>query len=222
MARKGSTQLPEYTPHAGTTPPPEPDLLEQLSFEHRQIQRLWSELQLSHRRHIEARAESRVGLTGQRELSRQLLDILGRHEATELQMLYPKAAAVMGEVWVNHATSDHADARDLLGEVEGESPEDAGVFDIFTDVLTKILAHIDEEESIIFPMLRAAVPAEDLNAVPHAPAIDVPVAEPEPPVIDIAAAEREATAAGDGESTEGSENGGNGTSGRGRFKLRRR
>jgi len=157
-------QLPEYVPHAATTPPEDPDLLGRLSFEHRQVQRLWSELQLAHRRHVEDahRPEARFGVIGQRELGRQIVAALARHEALEIDSLYPAVARVVGEEWADHATAAHAEIDDLLGEVDGENPEDEGVFRIFTEVLTKVLAHIDEEEKIIFPMLRAVAPSGEL------------------------------------------------------------
>jgi len=186
MGRRSSTQLPEYVAHAGTTPPDDPDLLDQLSFEHRQIQRLWSELQLAHRRHVEDvhRPEARLGIVGQRELGRQIVAALARHEADELERLYPAVARVVGEEWAEHATADHADIRDLLHEVEGENPQDDGVFEIFTEVLTKVLAHIDEEEKIIFPMLRAMGPGE---ALAYRGGEEEPeAARPGPRVIDLA------------------------------------
>lgn len=192
MARKGSTQLPEFTAHAATTPPEDPDLIEQLVFEHRQVQRLWSELQLAHRRHVAAvhRPEARYGMNGQRDLARQILQLLGEHESLETEALYPRTAPVLGDELVAHALADHAEIRDLLGEVEGEDPEDDGVFEILTEALTLVLAHFDEEERIIFPMLRAVLPGADLAKAG-------PSARPGSEVVDVAAAERR-MAAGDG------------------------
>jgi len=213
MARKGSMQLPEYVAHPATVPPEDPDLLEQLSFEHRQMQRLWGHLQLAHRRHVEDvhRPEARYGSSGQRALGQQLVQVLARHEALELEMLYPVVARTVGEEWAEHARSDHADVRDLLDEVDGENPEDEGVFDIFSEVLTKVLAHIDEEEKIIFPMLRAVVPSTELGK-PGQPAQHEPA--PPPEVVDLAGAEREAAAP--------PEDGGNGRKDKIRRRLLRR
>jgi len=111
MARKGWTQLPEYVPHAATAPPEDPDLIDQLTFEHRQVRRLWSELQLAHRRHLEDlhRPDARHGSTGQRALGRQIVQMLARHEAVELEMLYPAVDGIVGDAWTEHAKSDHAD-----------------------------------------------------------------------------------------------------------------
>jgi hypothetical protein len=213
MGRRGSTKLPEYIPHAATTPPESPDLLEQLSFEHRRLQRLWSELQLAHRRHVEEphRAGARLGLPGQRALGAELIRILDQHEAREADRLYPIVARVEGGDWAERARADHAEFRDLLNEVKDENPEDDGVFEIYTEALAGVLAHIDEEESVIFPMLRTTVPASEL-ADPGP--IERPEWPPHPDVIDLAAEERAATATGPGA--------GDGHEARRRLKLRRR
>lgn len=189
MARRGSTQLPEFTRHEATTPPESPDLIEQLSFQHRQIRRLWDELQLAHRRNLEESHGSQggYGILGQRELGRRLVRELAEHEALELEELYPVAAEVVGEAWAEHARADHAEVRDLLDEIDGENPQDEAVFDIFTQVLTKILAHLEEEEGIIFPMLRAVLPDGQLVAPRSGHLAGAPLA----PVMDIAQAERD-------------------------------
>lgn len=189
MARRGPTQLPGFTKHEATTPPENADLIEELSFQHRQIRRLWADLQLAHRRNLEEAhgPEAGYGILGQRELGRRLVRELAEHEALELEELYPVAAEVVGEVWAEHARADHAEVRDLLDEIDGENPQDEAVFDIFTQVLTKILAHLEEEEDIIFPMLRAVLSEEELAA----PRSRHPAGAPRAPVIDIAQAERD-------------------------------
>jgi hypothetical protein len=193
MGRRGSTRLPEYVPHPATTPPESPDLLEQLSFEHRRLQRMWSELQLAHRRHVEEphRAGARLGLPGQRALGAELVRILDQHDARETERLYPIVARVEGGDWAERAAAEHADLRDLLAEEEGENPEDEGVFALYAEALDRLLAHIDEEERVIFPLLRAAAPAGEL-ADPGP--IERPQWPPHPDVIDLAAEERASAA----------------------------
>ena len=214
MARRRSAPLPEFTAHPATTPPAKPDLLDQLGFEHRQLQRLWSELQLSHRRHVVGphRAGARFGLTGQRDLATQIVRLLAEHDARELELLYPIVGGVVGEEWAEHAMADHADVRALLDEVDGEDPEDEEVFAIYAEVMATMITHIDEEEGVIFPMLRAVVPPSQLaNPGPLGTAAPEGQAE----VIDLAAAEREAAEADD----EGHETS---KGGRTRLRLRRR
>ena len=194
MPRKGLAQLPNFTPHE-TAPPENPDLIEQLSFEHTQIRRMWADLQLAHRRHVEDvhRPDARMGIVGQRELGRRIVQAVAEHDAVEAELLYPKAADVIGEEWVEHARADDAEVRDLLDEVDGENPEDEGVYEIFNEVLERLLRHFDEEESIVFPMLRVVVDDSELAAARRAAWLDPPPQHPD--TIDLAAAEREAAAA---------------------------
>jgi len=193
MARKGPTQLPEFVAHQATTPPPEPDLLQHLSFEHRQIERLWSELQLGHRRHIETdyRPGTRLGGHGQHELFRNIMNLLAEHEALELQMLYPAVRRVVGDEMADHATADHEEIRRLLDDVDGEDPTDELVFQAFSTIMTKVLAHIDEEERISLPMLRAVLTSQEIKDLGEPPRSAGAPAAPEADVIDLAAAERE-------------------------------
>lgn len=193
MPRKGLAQLPNFTPHE-TAPPVDPDLIEQLTFEHTQIRRMWADLQLAHRRHVEDphRPDARLGITGQRQLGRRIVQAVAEHDAIETELLYPGAADVIGEGWIEHARADDAEVRDLLDEVDGENPEDEGVFEIFSEVLERLLRHFDEEEDIVFPMLRVATSGDELGT--SRPAAWLEPSPQHPDTIDLAAAEREAAA----------------------------
>ena len=194
MARKGSAQLPEFVAHPDTTPPEEGGLLEHLAFEHRQIERLWSELQVAHTRDLRGqhRPGALLGGGGQHELSRRIVTMLAEHDALERERLYPTVAEVVGPELGEHLATDHEEMRQLLDEVDGEDPADEEVFEGLTELMTKVLAHMDEEERIAFSMLRAILSSEelqDLGPVPRRGAQPDGPAEPE--VIDLAAAERE-------------------------------
>ncbi len=195
MARKGSTQLPEHVADPAATPPPEGDLLEHLSFEHRQIERLWSELQLAHLRHLdtEHRPGARYGGGGQHELSRRIVTALAEHDAVELQLLYPVVGRVVGEELAEHALADHEEIRLLLDRVDGADPTDEHVFQTFTSIMKRVFAHIEEEERIAFPMLRAVLTDKEMADLGQPLPRDQPPAPGpgEGDVIDLAAAERE-------------------------------
>ena len=195
MARKGSTQLPEFVADPATTPPAEADLLEQLAFEHRQIERLWSELQLAHLRQIEAehRPDAGYGSGGQHELSRRIVTILTEHEALELELLYPTVGQVVGEELAYHSRADHEEVRQLLDRVDGEDPTEETVFQAFTSIMRKVMAHIEEEERIAFPMLRAVLTSQELEEMGRS--ARAKRLAPEGDVINLAAAERDQAAA---------------------------
>ncbi len=189
MARKASTPLPEFVAHPGATPPSAGDLLEHLSFEHRQIERLWSELQLAHARGLEHRPGARHGGNGQHDLARQIVTALAEHDACEVQLVYPTVGRVVGEQLAEHALADHEEIRLLLDRVDGADPGDEEVFLTFTTIMKKVLAHVEEEERIAFPMLRAVLTSEELADLGVPPPREQPAA-PGVDVIDLAAAER--------------------------------
>lgn len=199
MPRKGPTQLPEFVAHPATTPPSEPDLLDHLGFEHRQIERMWSELQLAHRRHLETEYQSGtlMGGHGQHELFRSIVTMLAEHDALELELLYPAVRRVVGDEMADHAISDHEELRNLLDDVDGEDPTNEIVFQGFTAIMTKLLAHIDEEERISFPMLRAILSSQELKDL-GAPPRRSKASAPKDDVLDLAAAEREQEEAASG------------------------
>ena len=202
MAREASSQLPEYVTPA-TAAPEGADLLGRLSFEHREIDRLWAQLQLAHRRRLD----------DQHQLFRQIVTLLSEHEAMELELLYPVVGDVVGEELAEHARHDHADIRIALDDVDGCDPADDEVFVALGLVMTRVLAHFEEEERIAFPMLRAIMPAEELAAL-GAGSLRPTRTDAEPEVIDLAAAEREAAAPKDDEKA--------GPASRARRLLRRR
>jgi len=202
MAREASSQLPEYVTPA-TAAPEGADLLGRLSFEHREIDRLWAQLQLAHRRRLD----------DQHQLFRQIVTLLSEHEAMELELLYPVVGDVVAEELAEHARHDHADIRIALDDVDGCDPADDEVFAALGRVMTRVLAHFEEEERIAFPMLRAIMPAEELAAL-GAGSLRPTRTDAEPEVIDLAAAEREAAAPKDDEKA--------GPASRARRLLRRR
>lgn len=196
MARKGSTPLPEFVAAPATTPPAEGSVLEQLAFEHRQIERLWSQLELAHRRQLasEHRPGARHGGGGQADLARQIVTAVAEHDAREVQMVYPAVSRIVGEELAEHSLADHEEIRLLLDKVDGADPADEQVFQTFRSIMRKLGAHVAEEESIAFPMLRAVLSDKELadlgqpSARAEAGQSDGAL---EATVIDLAAAERQ-------------------------------
>ena len=219
MARKGTKPLPEFVAAPDATPPAQGDLLEQLAFDHRQIERLWSQLELAHRRQLdgEHRPGARHGGGGQPDLARQMVTALAEHDAREVEVLYPAVSRIVGEETAEHSLADHEEIRLLLDRVDGANPADEQVFQTFRSLMGKVVAHNAEEESIAFPMLRAALSDRqlaDLGQPPAAVEARASGGAPEADVIDLAAAERR--------QAEGVEPTKVGLADRGRRLLRRR
>lgn len=172
MAHKVAKDPFEYTPSPGFQSMAAPDLIDQLHYEHRQITWLWNELQRAHRYEAGmsgARDASRLGDdTSQEEFLYLLLEALTNHEALEREVLYPAARPVMGDDWAEHAEAEHAQVDALLDEVAGGHPGDPAVFMVLSNAFSRLLAHIDEETTILFPVLRLVVPKGEL-VNPHRP-----------------------------------------------------
>ena len=95
----------------------------------------------------------------------------------------------MGEELAYHSRADHEEVRELLDRVDGEDPSDETVFQAFTSIMGKALAHFEEEERIAFPMLRAVLTTQELEEMGRSARAQRP--SPEGDVIDLAAAEPE-------------------------------
>ena len=220
MAQKISREPLDYSRHPAMAAKQDPDLLDELAYEHRLIERLWNEVQRAHRTEAgggNAADASRLGdVTEQSELAQQLIEALAKHEAVEVDILYPAAAGVMNAEWVEHATTDHALIREMLDEAYGQHPGEERVFDLLSEAMERVVAHIQEEEKILFPSMRFEIPRGQLTHPGHPDGRELMPGHPM--VIDLAAAEREASK-GTGESGR---SGGNGRKDKQRRRLLRR
>ena len=114
--RRGTLRAPEYEPYYADHLPPVPDLLQRLSWEHRQIEKLWNDLQRLHH-HDGTSPQPRLGNDTEDGLARMLVRTLADHEAAEMAALYPAAAKVMPPEWAEGAMAEHDD-----GEADPDAP----------------------------------------------------------------------------------------------------
>ena len=159
--RRGTLRAPEYEPYYADHLPPVPDLLQRLSWEHRQIEKLWNDLQRLHH-HDGTSPQPRLGNDTEDGVARMLVRTLADHEAAEMAALYPAAAKVMPPEWAEGAMAEHDELRAALEEVDGADPEDEAVFAVLERAMAGFLAHMNEEEAVVFPVMRVASPPEDL------------------------------------------------------------
>jgi hypothetical protein len=199
MLRRGSRKVPEYGAHVAMDLPKEPDLLQRLNYEHRQIRQLFADLQRAHGHRVEGavRPEPRLLDATEKDLAHMLVELLGQHEAVELEVLYPAAARVMSGAWADDAVAEHEAFRTRLAALDGENPEDEAVYEDLCDVMTRVLAHIDEEEKIVFPAMRMDLPPADLAALRHPGAFEMLLGPPPPPPKELSAEERRELSRGD-------------------------
>lgn len=131
------------------------DIIEHLTREHREVEQLWSQLQVVHGKGNQVEAE----------LGQRIVKKLSQHDATELQVLYPgiRDHVPNGDKLADHALEEHSEVRDLLTQVDEKDPADESVFATFTKILESVQHHVEEEEASLFPKLREHCSAEELH-----------------------------------------------------------
>ncbi|WP_433389407.1 hemerythrin domain-containing protein [Micromonospora sp. KLBMP9576] len=135
------------TPNAGQ------DVVNVLTADHREIEALFVEL------------ESRQGTPEhRRHLADVMIAELVRHAVAEEMYVYPAARRALpdGDQVADHEISEHADAERTLKELESLDPSESRFDEVLAHLTRTIRHHVEDEESDLFPRLRAAVAHEEL------------------------------------------------------------
>ncbi|OZV75552.1 hemerythrin [Micromonospora echinospora] len=129
------------------------DVIDVLTADHREVEALFVEL------------ESRQGAPEHR---RQLVDVviaeLVRHSVAEEAYVYPAARKALpdGDRIADHEISEHADAERTMKDLESVDPSDPRFDQLLTHLTSTIRHHVQDEETDLFPRLRAACAHEEL------------------------------------------------------------
>ncbi|MGS2615550.1 hemerythrin domain-containing protein [Micromonospora sp. LZ34] len=129
------------------------DVVDVLTADHREVETLFVEL------------ESRQGTPEHR---RQLADVviaeLVRHAVAEEMYVYPAARKALpdGDQIAEHEIAEHSDAERTMKELESVDPSDPRFDELLAHLTGTIRHHVQDEESDLFPRLRAAVAREEL------------------------------------------------------------
>jgi hemerythrin superfamily protein len=131
----------------------EPDLIDILVTDHREVESIFAELESG---------------TGDPQHRRDLADVviaeLVRHAVAEEMYLYPAARRVLpdGDGIADHEIGEHAEAERMMNDLDGLDPTDPAFDATLTRLTGAIRHHVQDEESDLFPRLRATCAAEDL------------------------------------------------------------
>lgn len=131
-----------------------PDLISVITSDHRDVERVFTELEAG---------------TGSPEHRRALVDHviteLVRHSAAEEQFMYPAARRVLdnGDELADHELEEHAEAERVMKDLEGLSPTDPRFEELLGNLMKDIRHHIDDEEKDLLPKLQHACSPEDLR-----------------------------------------------------------
>ncbi|MDQ2729610.1 MAG: hemerythrin domain-containing protein [Actinomycetota bacterium] len=92
---------------------------------------------------------------------RTLVETLSRHDAVEIEVLYPVLRVDVGggEALTDEAEAQHQAIDLLLSKIDRRSLSDPAVGELFAELVAQVGAHVRHEEEVVFPAIRAALPS---------------------------------------------------------------
>ncbi|WP_158853423.1 hemerythrin domain-containing protein [Saccharothrix deserti] len=100
-----------------------------------------------------------------RQLADHVIAELVRHSVAEEQYLYPAAREVLpdGDRIAEHELSEHAEAEELMKQIEDVDAGDPRFDALVTRLMSVIRHHVEDEESDLLPKLSASCDEERLR-----------------------------------------------------------
>jgi hemerythrin superfamily protein len=135
---------------------PQRDVVDVLSADHREFDRIFTELEGLHGR---SDADS---LRRKRELVDEVTIGLVKHSVAEETRVYPRVEKQVDKDEAEHAKEEHAEAEETMKRLERMDPEDPEFDAVVAELIREIRHHVQEEESRMFTELRASFTREEL------------------------------------------------------------
>ncbi|WP_067964747.1 hemerythrin domain-containing protein [Nocardiopsis trehalosi] len=137
-----------------TTAQNAPDLIDVIVSDHREVERIFTELESA-------------GLTAERrrDLVDHVVAELVRHSVAEEQYMYPAARKVLpdGDEIVDHELEEHAEAEQVMRDITRLDPGDPAYDERVRALIADIRHHIQDEERDLLPRLRSACDTTELR-----------------------------------------------------------
>ncbi len=131
------------------------DVITFLTGQHREVDEMFSRL------------ERMDGSTGDdvQQLADEVVISLVKHSVAEEIHLYPATREHVpgGDEIADHEVEEHDEAEQTLKKLESLQPSDAAFWPTMHELMEEIRHHVEEEESGLFPKLRAACSEEQLR-----------------------------------------------------------
>jgi hemerythrin-like domain-containing protein len=134
----------------------ERDVIELLTADHRDFDRIFRELE---------QLQGRTGpddLRRKRELVDDVTIGLVKHSVAEETQVYPRVEKQVDAEQAEHAKHEHAEAEETMKRLERMDPDDAEFDATVQQLIGEIRHHVQEEEGEMFPRLRAAFDRDEL------------------------------------------------------------
>lgn len=128
-------------------------LVDVITQDHREIEQVFTELEGG-----QGTAEHR------RDLADHVIAELVRHSVAEEQYMYPAARDALpdGDSVVDHELEEHAEAEQVMKDLDGLDPEDPEFDRLVAKLIHEVRHHIEEEETELLPKLQAACSPDQL------------------------------------------------------------
>lgn len=130
------------------------NVIDELVTDHREVEELFGK--------IEALAP---GEKDRKVYADQVTMELIRHSVAEEEYLYPavREHLVNGNTMADREIEDHSKAEQLMKDLEGCEADDPEFDRLVGELMGEVRSHIAEEEETLFPQLRVACSAEELD-----------------------------------------------------------
>lgn len=127
----------------------EADIIEELTADHRAVQRLFDQIRAA-----------APGSHARRELVEQATIEFVRHSTVEKEYLYPAVRdhVVDGDQWADRELAGHAEVEQVLRELDETGPDDDRFVPLTLSLMALVTDHVREEEQRLFPRLQALCP----------------------------------------------------------------
>jgi hemerythrin-like domain-containing protein len=134
----------------------ERDVVDVLSADHREFDRIFTELEGLFRRSDPESLERKRALVDEVTIG------LVKHSVAEETRVYPRVQKDIDKEEADHSKEEHAEAEETMKRLERMDPDDPGFDGAVEELIREIRHHVQHEESRMFVELRARFSREDL------------------------------------------------------------
>lgn len=124
------------------------DAIEMLKDDHREVEALFKEYE---------RVTETDDAAAKEATAEEICEKLTVHAQVEEEVFYPAARQVLDKQEImDEAEAEHADAKQLIAQLEEMSPDDDAFDTTVRSLRDAIAHHVEEEENEMFPQLKEA------------------------------------------------------------------
>ena len=135
------------------------DVVELLSADHREFDRIFRELESLRGRSAEE------ALQRKRSLVDEVTIGLVKHSVAEETQVYPRVEKQIDDEEAQHSKEEHAEAEEIMKRLERMDAGDPGFDPTVTSLIEEIRHHVEHEEGRMFAELRARFSHDELVAM---------------------------------------------------------